>query len=155
MKPHKINTLPYNTLTTNELSKFDYWDSYIVIKNTSESIGEIKSRVFALPVWVTNLLKLRNFLFVKPFGLNTGSYEIPTLLISKDEIVVGEDDKHLYFRISVLKKETHARAEIYLTTFVKFNNRWGRLYFMLIKPFNIIKKNITLRKHENNKRNVG
>jgi hypothetical protein len=135
MKPHKINTLPYNTLITNGLSKFDYWDSYIVVKNTSESIGAIKSRVFALPVWVTILLKLRNNLFVKPFGLNTGSHEIPTLFISKDEIVAGEDDKHLYFRISVLKKENHVGAEIYLTTIVKFNNRWGRLYFTLIKPF--------------------
>lgn len=135
MKAHKTNAIPYNTLITRKLPKFDYWDSYMVIKNTSEPIGVIKSRVFALPVWVTDLLKLRNFLFVKPFGLNTGSHEIPTLFISNNEIVVGEDDKHLYFRISVLKKENHAGAEIYLTTIVKFNNRWGRLYFMLIKPF--------------------
>jgi hypothetical protein len=57
---------------------------------------------------------------------------------------MGEDDKHLNFRASIL----HDKAEgtIYLTTLVHFNNVWGRLYFLPVKPFHkIIMKTLLTR----------
>ncbi|MBU3916777.1 DUF2867 domain-containing protein [bacterium] len=43
---------------------------------------------------------------------------------------MGSDDKHLYYRISVMKKEIEQGTEIYLNTIVKFKNIWGRIYFL-------------------------
>jgi hypothetical protein len=48
---------------------------------------------------------------------------------------MGDDDKHLYYRISILKRNTEKRFEVYLTTIVKFKNNWGKIYFAFIKPF--------------------
>jgi hypothetical protein len=70
----------------------------MIKKKTNDSIGEIKNRIFALPHWVSILLRVRQYVFVKPFGLRTGSHEIPTLYGNDREIVIGENDKHLYYR---------------------------------------------------------
>lgn len=49
------------------------------------------------------------------------------------EAVVGEDDRHLDFRVSVLVEE----AAVTITTMVFFRNGWGRWYFTAIKPFHL------------------
>jgi len=143
VKLHKVDKLPNKSMITNELPSVDYWDSFMARKKTDETISEIRAKIFTLPKWVSLLLKLRYYLFVKPFGLDTGTHELPALFKNENEIVVGEDDKHLYFRISVMKKKVGTESEIYLTTVVKFNNMWGRTYFLLIKPFhNLVCKSL-------------
>ena len=56
---------------------------------------------------------------------------------SETEIVMAEDDKHLYFRTSLFVEETsdQNRENVYLTTLVQFHNIWGKLYFSPVKPF--------------------
>jgi len=57
---------------------------------------------------------------------------------SPTEIVLGEDDKHLDFRLSVLcSDETSpgAACRLTLSTVVHCHNRLGRLYIFLIAPF--------------------
>jgi hypothetical protein len=49
---------------------------------------------------------------------------------------MGEDDKHLNFRASVLKDKTNGTVS--LTTVVHYNNLWGRVYFFPVKPFHKI-----------------
>lgn len=55
------------------------------------------------------------------------------------EILLGEDDKHLDFRVSVLHRTrtVAAQSASYLTvsTVVHCHNRLGRLYILLIAPF--------------------
>jgi hypothetical protein len=51
--------------------------------------------------------------------------------ITGDEAILGEDDKHLDFRISVLRRSD----EIVVTTVVHCHNLLGRLYLALITPF--------------------
>ena len=51
---------------------------------------------------------------------------------------MAENDKHLNFRTSVLIDRKEPLSHIYLTTIVKFNNIWGRLYFIPVKPFHRI-----------------
>ena len=46
---------------------------------------------------------------------------------------MGSDDKHLYYRISVMKKEIEQESEIYLNTIVRFKNVWGKLYFLPVR----------------------
>lgn len=63
---------------------------------------------FDPPIWTEALIKLRNVL-VSPWGLTTAISEeaesagmFPIDSETEEELVVGFDDKHLNFRISVL-----------------------------------------------------
>lgn len=54
---------------------------------------------------------------------------------------MGEDDKHLNFRVSFLLHQHTAQPHHYtftLSTTVHINNGWGRLYFLPVKPFHTI-----------------
>jgi hypothetical protein len=97
--------------------------------------------------WVGWLLALRDGL-VGPFGLKTAAklqQAPPGERISifrihacePREIVMGEDDRHLDFRVSVLVAERQGptRRTLTVTTVVTYNNRWGRAYIKVIAPF--------------------
>ena len=104
------------------------------------------------PAWVGKLLRIRDAL-VAGFGLKTakGLEESARTERDKhvsifriyertvDEIVLGEDDKHLDFRVSVFQE---TRTDVagggrYLTvsTVVQCHNLLGRTYILLIAPF--------------------
>jgi hypothetical protein len=94
-----------------------------------------------LPGWVNVLFSIRNRI-AGLFGLKTdrNTREDDTFfsLVEKreDEIVMGEDDKHLNFRASILKDA--ANGAISLTTVVHYNKLWGKIYFFPVKPFHKI-----------------
>ena len=55
-----------------------------------------------------------------------------------NEVILGEDDKHLNFRISLYKEDTpdsEGSKHLTLSTTVVFNNWFGKLYFLPVKPF--------------------
>lgn len=104
------------------------------------------------PAWVGLLMGLRDML-VAGLGLKTarqlGSsqaagrnrrigifriYETTTY-----EIILGEDDQHLDFRVSVMVRPDSTRpadaAELVVATVVHCHNRLGRTYIRLIAPF--------------------
>ena len=57
---------------------------------------------------------------------------------SPTEVVLGEDDKHLDFRLSVLcsgQPSPGAKRHLIMSTVVHCHNRLGRLYIFLIAPF--------------------
>ncbi len=134
-KPNKQSQLPNDSIIKTNMPIIDFSDSFMIRTTINNSIDEIYTKLFTLPKWIQFMLKARYYLFVKPFGLSTGRKTIPIIFKNEKEIVIGEDDKHLYFRISILKYDTIIGTEIYLTTVVKFNNQWGRLYFAFIKLF--------------------
>ncbi|MGD9209409.1 MAG: DUF2867 domain-containing protein [Desulfobacteraceae bacterium] len=167
------NTLPaHSNISKNVRDNIHYIDSFKVkIKNKENySIDFLTAKFFnSSPIWAKYLLGLRNYL-VKVFGLKTDS--IPNRMAidksirydpgdravcfqvidrSDSEIVMAEDDKHLYFRFSILirKNRDSDLSTIFFTTIVQFHNIWGRIYFMPVKPFHkLIIKNyiINLRK---------
>jgi hypothetical protein len=60
---------------------------------------------------------------------------------NEQELILGEDDKHLNFRVSLLLEnllDGTGKKKISITTAVTFNNRFGRFYFMLVRPFHKI-----------------
>ena len=89
--------------------------------------------------------------FVGIFGLATGSKEntnidsfypigskavyFTVLDRNENEIVMAENDKHLNFRTSVFIDRHDITSTIYFSTVVSFNNIWGKLYFVPVKPF--------------------
>ncbi len=144
-KISKIGGLPANTLIAKGMVSIDYCDSYMTVRKTDDSIDRLAEKILTLPSWIKIALRIRYLLIVKPFGLTTGRFDdtttiseinsepVPVIEKNQNEIVMGSDDKHLYYRISVLKKDLEQGSEIYLNTVVRFHNIWGRLYFLPVK----------------------
>lgn len=99
--------------------------------------------------WVSGLTTIRDAL-VAVFGLKTSTHlaslgaddkanRVGIFKIcgrSKTEIVLGEDDRHLDFRLSVLCSATSTgNRRLTLSTVVHCHNRLGRAYIFLIAPF--------------------
>lgn len=150
MKIYKISGLPEGTLITNNMPSIDYYDSYMIKKKTDDSIDKIARKMLTLPAWINFALRVRYYLVVKPFGLSTGRFDdipvkpeessepVPVIEKNENEIVMGSDDKHLYYRISVMKKVTGQEPEIFLNTVVRFNNVWGKIYFLPVRLGHIL-----------------
>lgn len=100
------------------------------------------------PVWVSRLMWLRD-LIVRKFGLKTthGLRESADKRIGlfriyethPTEVILGEDDTHLDFRVSVMFR-SKSRAEdgasfVVVSTVVHCHNLLGRLYIFFIAPF--------------------
>ncbi|UZE22069.1 DUF2867 domain-containing protein [Pseudomonas sp. B21-056] len=57
---------------------------------------------------------------------------------NQTEIVLGEDDKHLDFRISILcaeEAEQEGSRQLVFSTVVQCRKRLGRAYILMIAPF--------------------
>ena len=108
---------------------------------------------FHMPGWVKGLMWLRNQL-MRPFGLKTGGADgmpQPTLetirdgtyrgifavhSTSPDEVVLGTDDRHLDFRVSILRDRDDDVVAI--STWVHTHNILGCLYLAVVYPFHRI-----------------
>jgi hypothetical protein len=163
---------PKNSLLYPNHEKYDYVDSYegtINDKNNKICIVDIvKAFLKPSPKWVNGLLRLRNKI-VSIFGLKTASNtndskQLDSFICepgeqiglfkvfsrTNDEVIMGEDDKHLNFRVSLRldkHKNDHSKKVITVTTTVNFNNWFGRLYFLPVKPFHKLIVPIMLRKN--------
>jgi hypothetical protein len=103
------------------------------------------------PAWIGSLVAVRDAI-VSGFGLKTSGHlkslgemnkgsRVAFLKIysaTSTEIILGEDDKHLDFRLSVLysgKPSLESGGRLTMSTVVHCHNRFGRLYLRLIAPF--------------------
>ena len=59
----------------------------------------------------------------------------PIFSIGENEIVAGRDNKHLDFRVSVLKQVDTAAASVTVSTICTVHNRAGKIYLFFIAPF--------------------
>lgn len=59
----------------------------------------------------------------------------PVIGSSANEVVLGEDDRHLDFRTAVTLVHEQDRRLLVSTTSVRCHNRLGRLYLAMILPF--------------------
>ncbi len=128
------STLPEQSLLQNRLKPDDFLDCYQT--TTALSVDEAAQRAMTFPGWARGLLRLRN-LIVAPLGLKTAHAEqgnigpFPITERNEHEIILGFDDSHLDFRISILVKDGQA----YGATWVRRHNRLGRIYLAAIMPF--------------------
>lgn len=135
-------------------ARTDLIDAYAVTlpEHASGDPETLARFVFSrLPPWALTLMAIRDAL-VAGFGLKTSRQLRPDTPLQQrervglfriysreaNEIVLGEDDKHLDFRLSLLCTEPTAqspRRELVLSTAVHCHNRLGRTYIALIAPF--------------------
>ncbi|KDM66139.1 hypothetical protein DUF2867 [Acidiphilium sp. JA12-A1] len=70
----------------------------------------------------------------------------PVLARSERELVLGEDDRHLDFRASVLVRGATdgEKRDLIMTTAVRCHNLPGRFYLMTIAPFHrlVVRRNL-------------
>jgi Protein of unknown function (DUF2867) len=151
--------LPTASALHTAFPKMNYSDAFSAIINDEQlqllPVDAAKAFFSAAPAWVSWLMQLRNAI-VKLFGIKTsganGSRESilnnftgePGQAIglfrvfskSEHEIVLGENDKHLDFRISVwLEPQGSGKQVLTLSTIVVLHNWFGRLYFWPVKFF--------------------
>ena len=157
---YKVRKAPLaeNSIIKNALKEIHYEDSYEVLFQSKNQINveDVYIAFFnSAPKWLEQLMRLRNKL-VSAFGLKAPDPDQEELkqfkvevgnglglfkIIDKTdkEILVGEDDKHLNFRVSFLLKQNQL-LPVYSYSFlfsstVFFNNWSGRVYFFFVKPF--------------------
>ena len=142
-------TMPKESDYQNFIESIDYSDTFKMTLNNNEvSVESIYIDMFSsMPKWINTLMTIRNKI-VGVFGLKVESLtpKVRTLRIgervgmfniyavSPNEVIAGEDDKHLNFRVSILKVD----EEVMVSTFVKYNNLFGKVYMSLIMPFHKI-----------------
>ena len=108
------------------------------------------------PTWVKALLIARNR-FAARWGLAVAaddeilapsaraSYAVgdrigpwPTYALGDDEIIAGRDNRHLDFRVSVLRTRRGERGAVTVTTVCQPHNLAGKAYLVAIAPFHIL-----------------
>jgi len=144
--------VPTEALAHHAFDPVHYTDAFHITLATDRPMGmaELAHHLFgkkeSFPIYVGWLLYLRDIL-VKPFNIKTASevnrdmdqgdratfFEL--LQETENEIVLGEDDGHLDFRVSMLKSYDKGQPNLIVTTFVRCHNLVGRIYFAAIKPF--------------------
>jgi len=125
--------------------------------NKLNSVDVAKAFFLSSPMWVDKLFKFRNKL-ASLLGLKASGNDIDRQKIldnfkceigdqvglfkvfdkRDDEVVLGEDDKHLNFRVSLFlekSKDDDLKKSLIISTTVVFNNWFGRLYFLPVRPF--------------------
>lgn len=97
------------------------------------------------PGWAQGLMAVRDAIVAR-FGIKTakqlaaqrdgriGIFRI--YAVTDDEIILGEDDSHLDFRLSVLRnREAGRHGSVTVASVVHCHNAVGRTYILLIRPF--------------------
>lgn len=153
--------IPDNSTLKMDNKSFDYVDCYqssFIDEADKIDITKIGKLFFASgPKWIDGLFTARNKV-VGLFGLKTSGNttdrqkQLDNFKCEKgeqlglfkvfdktdNEIILGENDKHLDFRVSLLLGKVVNKTEqknLTITTTVKFNNSFGRLYFLPVRPF--------------------
>lgn len=161
--------IPRQSILKDKESSFGYIDSFqssFSGKGTENDIIPV-AELFSSsgPKWANSLLKIRD-LIVKPFGLKTSEqiakspqqpdhmrYEVGSqhgifklLYKSENEVVLGQEDTHLDVKVSLLLEPSinESNKTLSITTAVKFNNFFGKLYFLPVKPIHklIVRKSL-------------
>jgi hypothetical protein len=155
------SVLPTESILLLENKKYDFVDSFagkIIDGDSSVTIQQVGKAFFtSSPTWVDKLFTLRNKI-VSIFGLKTSGKitnrktqldhfkcEVGEQLglfkvfsCTKNEVIIGEDDKHLNFRVSLYIEDDNTSAtlkNLVISTTVEFNNWFGKLYFLPVRPF--------------------
>lgn len=62
----------------------------------------------------------------------------PTYALADDEIIAGRDNRHLDFRVSILRTRGPDGAAVTVTTLCQPHNLAGKAYLVAIAPFHIV-----------------
>lgn len=154
------NFIPESSILYESLKESSYKDSIKISTSRSDvqSWELIAAFFHSAPRWMIFMLNVRNKV-VKHFGLKAGMVDenavsppfqagqqfgvFKLYSVNETESVIGEDDKHLNFRISFIVNDGN---ELVMSTVVDINNRFGTVYMFFVKPFHRILVPVMIRK---------
>jgi hypothetical protein len=156
MNPYPVK-LPQPSLICSALDHIDYEDTFAVKVPglvAAEQMPPLFFKVF--PKWFTGLMYLREAI-AGLIGLKTGKGidvkrqlrefkgEIGESIAlfhvmdrNDEEILTGENDRHLDFRLSFFARPVGEETELLLATTVRYNALLGKLYFLPVRPIHRI-----------------
>lgn len=163
--PDRVSSvpLPAESCIVSLYPATDLADAYaIALPHEASNDPEVLARfIFArLPRWAVLLLGVRDAV-VSVFGLKTArQLQAVDAQTQKErvglfriyrrepaEILLGEDDSHLDFRLSLRCSQDAAQTrQLTLSTVVRCNNRLGRAYIFVIAPFHRLVVRASLRR---------
>lgn len=146
-------TLPANSLLNKQSATIHYQDTFAANIVTAHPVTIQQTGiafVTTAPRFVSQMMKWRDRI-VRIFGLKT-SQKLPRnppttfncgdqlgifkiLEKNEQEVILGENDKHLDFRVSLYLQQQSTQQQLICTTVVHYNNLWGKIYFFFVKPF--------------------
>ena len=59
----------------------------------------------------------------------------PIFFLGPDELIAGRDNKHMDFRLSIMRVRDHNCSSVVVSTLCMVHNRFGRYYLSSITPF--------------------
>lgn len=141
--------LPSQSAVVTAFKSVNLADAYsIQLPSDASRDPDILARfIFSVqPTWIGALTNVRDAVVAR-LGLKTAKHlatlssdaTAPRIGIfrlfstSESEVVLGENDKHLDFRVSVLRPP--GSTQLTLSTVVHCHNRLGRTYLAVIAPF--------------------
>lgn len=149
--------VPKESELSNILEDAYYYDSYRFITDKDRSSLQVwLDHASKIPAWINLLMAMRNQI-VSILGLkNLGhlgnvdtdkkatDYKVGdrvgifTLLsINENEVILGDDDKHLDVKVSVYS-EGNGRNVVSISTVVHVHNLMGKVYMFFVKPLHKI-----------------
>ena len=154
------------------LARASHSDSFETeIPRDSKSIYELYCTVFGHYSWWMKLLLMTRTTAVSVLGINgpkleelvpekaKDTYNIGDKICrweiyaqNTDELVVGLQEKHLDFKVSVLRYERNDTLFLCVTTLVFVHNRFGKAYLSTILPFHKLGVQIILKNAKQAKR---
>ncbi|MEO8384764.1 MAG: DUF2867 domain-containing protein [Betaproteobacteria bacterium] len=148
----------FPTLSAMERHMLDaayFQDSYrIAARHRDATVVEIFQAIFAHhPKWMKIVLIIRNRI-ASFCGLDAPTssemmnpvskdcYEIgdkigvwPIFKLTETELIAGRDNRHLDFRLSVLRHNDGATANVVVSTVCVVHNTFGKVYLFFVVPF--------------------
>lgn len=141
--------VPAGGLDANVVPRLDFADAYAIDVPPATTARSLAEAVFAsAPPWVAALMAVRHAV-VAPLGLVAKRRSIeraarvanrtgdrvgvfPVLAEARDELVLGLDDRHLDFRVSVRILEDAGPLRGVVCSRVQIHNALGRAYFAVV-----------------------
>jgi hypothetical protein len=74
----------------------------------------------------------------------------PVIKKTMNEVLMGEEDKHLSFCLSIYLEDDGAARYVTATTIVKYNNWFGKFYFAFVRPVHQLLVPSTMRRNYKN-----
>jgi hypothetical protein len=144
--------LPEGSLVIRAFERLDYFDAFeaALPKSAPQTVDPfVRKLILSRPGWIDSLMGVRDAA-MGLFGFKTsmpkeedlperfepgtklGLFEV--FARADNEVVLGADDSHLNFRLSVFIRGSEEKSAV-ISTIVRFNNAFGRIYFTPVKPF--------------------
>lgn len=135
------------------LKAVHFSDAYQTQCNPKLNVQDAYEAIFGhSPQWVRSLLTIRGVVastlglkhvadgdFSRAPGENyqvtqrVGLFTVQS--IESNELIVGDNDKHLDFRISICRSSANGVEMVTVSTAIEIHNAVGRLYMLVVKPF--------------------